>query len=177
MTLCPPRLNLQTLWMGGSWKGNEVLTIQSILGSDDMMQSDCSLSVLWVLLDEQMKICIISLITTLGHIQHSTMSDYHLQQLLITTFSYDLSPPSAMTNCHLQLWLITTFSSKWASPLSLTLFVFSECSLNAPLMLCECSWSESEPKRMKIESSWQIRLGRTDEGGDFRTLKVVISEH
>ena len=80
-----------------------------------------------------------------------------------------------MINHHLQLWLITNFSSLWAFLLSYSicaLLVPSESSLDAPLMLSECSWTEYEPKRWRLRAS--DKLG-TNEGGDFRMLKVVIS--
>ena len=68
-----------------------------------------------------------------------------------------------MTNHHLQ--------PLWASPPSYSICVLlvpSECSLNAPLMLSECSWSESECKR------WKLRA--PDKLGTNEQTKAVISE-
>ena len=48
-------------------------------------------------------------------------------------------------------------------------------------MLSECSWSESEPKRWRLRAPDKLGSDRRRwwfpdaEGGDFRTLKVVIS--
>ena len=96
------------------------------------------------------------------------MSNHHPQLWLTTTFSYDQSPPSAKCNHHLQLFLITTFARSdhhHQLTMSATSFLLYFCSLGAILVLSECSlnalwvllkwiWG----KKMKIESSWQVRL-------------------
>ena len=82
-----------------------------------------------------------------------------------------------MSKHHLQLRLITTFSSLWASPLSYSncaLSVLSECSLNAPLMLPECSWSESELERWRLRAFGKLELKEHIKGQTLAFLKSKI---